>query len=770
MERSPLEEAELMNPALPDLVVKQAPRSLKRVAIDASLLAHLPFLPLLEELAVVNMDRAAVALLQRFSQVSRLTLSGEHDPLSEVDTSSFTGLKNLVISITSPPRLTETLERDSSFPRALSSSAGVELNLFPNDTWTNTTLNDAVCGYPASQITQIQMTCDPASVRWFRLPSCISTWTAITYIATTSCQMSNFSVFPASLTSINIQNAYGTWSQTDAGTLVDASTAHFFDWSWLPNLTSLASVLIFSSQDFNATLPNHISHPTLKTMLLYIPANALFKARLVGTISPSWFVQYPSMTIFGATNHNLTGTIPYYGLQKLTTLTLTGNQFTHWPSIVSNSSSGFGVPSGLINIALNNNNLVQIPSESDFQAMNVVFFTIGQNPSLSTTFPNIFATPTVRTAATVVQSIAAAGCAFYGSLPSIPAYQTSLYSDATTVLSVDLSRNAMSGPIPATWATMKIPSLNLSSNAGLSGTLAEIDSNGLVVSQFLRDSGILDLSGTAFTGPMFNISNMPSLRSLTLGTANVDFCSANRSGLSYASQASIIICSLGGNASACAQSYPSLCTFIASPSPSPTPTSVSCPLPNPGTSFTCEAGVWVSTGSVTQGSITVPGSSTTVVLGNLSTTSIVVNSISSTINVTGCIINLNGTTPSITITLTESDLQKLIKAGGTLTTQLLQQASSCNAISASSVNIDTSAIKSCKKIKTSKISSSSGFAATFTLSTSGCNTWWIILVSVVCGLILIGIIVVAVLSVAWPAFRTKLRPFSGRRKGQRNIA
>ena len=105
-----------------------------------------------------------------------------------------------------------------------------------------------------------------------------------------------------------------------------------------------------------------------------------------------------------------------------------------------------------------------------------------------------------------------------------------------------------------------------------------------------------------------------------------------------------------------------------------------------------------------------------------------------------------------------------------MTTVVLQQASECGHISVNSVNIDTSAIKSCKKIKTDKISTSSSLSMAFNVSNSGCNTWWIILASVVCGVIILGIAVVAVLAIVWRPFREKIRPFSHKRPNKSAMA
>lgn len=168
-----------------------------------------------------------------------------------------------------------------------------------------------------------------------------------------------------------------------------------------------------------------------------------------------------------------------------------------------------------------------------------------------------------------------------------------------------------------------------------------------------------------------------------------------------------------------------------------------CPQSSPGPTFNCTDGKWVSEESVAQDAITVPSSATIFVVGNLTTSSIVINSVSSLINVTGCVATLDGSTPTITLKLSQSDLDAIVKNKGTRTSLLILQSPSCASISTSTLTVDSSSIKSCKKVKTGKVEgTSSSLYVTLSINNSKCNVWWIVLVSVLSALIVIPVLIV----------------------------
>lgn len=661
-------------------------------------------------------------------------------------------------SVLSDSESQRTSSRSSSFTNTIS----VQVETY----WTNATVEDYICGRNESDIstiTVINMQVPFNSPNWYRLPSCIASWPRLATISCSYCQMPNFTALPPSVTSVALMYSKGSWTQSDAGVVDDAAHANYFDWSWLSRMP-IFNTLSSLNNPISGTLPNHLNHSTIATLTV-----STLGTQLVGTISPDFFRRFPALSTLILTGHQLTGTIPYYGLESLVTLSLTNNSFTHWPTLIVNSTVGFRSPSLLQSVQISQNNLVEIPSQSSFRLFSSLkTLTMANNPGLSGTFPNPFETTTLRTAGTLLFQIVANGCAFRGPLPEIPAYQVALYNEATGINQLYLYDNFFTGTIPTSWSTMTINSILLQNNTGLTGALATLNSEGQIISQFVKSSSLLLLKGRGFTGPMFNISTMPTLSSLTLQAPNMDFCSQARNHVGDQStplfpRPGMASCDLtNSNASMCAWAYPAICRTSALEPWVEEPVS-GCPLPSPGPTFVCINNMWVAYGSVTEETISFPGSSTTIVNGNLTVSSIVVTSSSSSVNVTGCITPTDGTL-TVTLILTQADLEAIIKQGGSLTSFLIQQASACH--TTFDLVVDTSAIHSCKTIKTNRLSTASTMAATFTVSTSKCNVWWIVLVSVLCGVVLLALIVLIVLVSVSKRVRYIILPFSRKRDGQ----
>ena len=631
--------------------------------------------------------------------------------------------------------------------------------------------DEAVCNFSTSS-SSLYIYIPPSVPTWFRIPDCVAAWSQLLLLTCNNCQMPKFSMLPSTLTSLGLSAPRGSWTVSEAGTDPSSSNPDYFDWSWLNQFPNLEHVTI-STSSLVGTLPNHLSHSKLSYFVLgELPS-------LNGTISPNFFIQYPQMITIAISGTQLTGTIPYYGLSSLTSMAIVDSKLTHWPALVSNASAGFGPPSQLVNIDLSNNNLVEVPSDwSPLSTLSTL--RLLNNPNLSGPLPAVFG---VNSSTMTLQ---ASNCSFSGPLPEMPAawngYQARF----------EVENNLLSGTIPSSWTNQTFSGLALTGNSGLNGSLATLDESGSkIVSQFISGADFLSLGGTGFTGPMFNITSMMLLSSLSFPSSNLDFCSvarhapSNQSVLFPSRYGSLADCDLtSSNASECAWAYPSTCTTSSrispvasnpmSPPPSPTtapetpsapmaspaipaspsPTTAtqpiapsSCSGDSPGPSFTCSGGKWISPGSVTITTISVPASTTVIVNGNLTTQSIVITSTSSTINVTGCITSQDGSIPTVTLTLTQSDLETIVKNGGSLKSLLLQQSSGCASLSTESLVVDTSAIKSCKTIKTDKIGGAGGLSVTFTVNTSKCNVWWIVLVSVICVVAIIAVVVIAVVYV-----------------------
>ena len=696
--------------------------------------------------------------------------------------------------------------------------AASSISLTPDDTWTNQSFTTSVCGAYTTSITSLYITPKTTSTKWFRIPSCVSTWSTLKTVSCSNCQMPAFNVLPSSITFLSISNTKGSWTQTEAGTVSDTSTADYFDWSWLPNLPNLSN-LFFTSVPLSGTLPNQYSHA--KLTYWYFAA----VGPMVGTISPLWFQNYPMLTtMWHSGSKYLTGTIPYSNLQNLDTLMLSDNAFTHWPTF----DASFPTPTAMTNLDVSSNNLVEIPSEANFQAMTGLgIFNVQNNLNLAVNFPNLFA----RAGSVLLTSVYASNCSFTGSLPPVPSSYAGWY------LNFQFAHNQFSGTIPSSWSPCTFSTLALEGNSGLGGALATADSSGNIISQFITSADLLSLDGPGFSGPMFNISQMTTISILSINTPNVDFCGAARQGSAAESQtllfpsSTLQTCDLRNtNARYCSWAYPSKCVSTPLPPPQAAPVPVSvpqtvpqttevvqpipepvsqvedhpvessppvtmsqpvvevepptpvtapgdpqpvaasvpvpvsgCPLPSPGTAFACQGQDWVSLDSVDQEELNLPTSSSTIVIGNLTASRIRISSLSTAINVTGCITSSTGDSPSITVSLTESDLKKIDENGGSLTRQLISQSSSCAPVSY--ISVDTSTIKSCKKVKTDQVATS-GIAATFTLDSSKCRVWWIVVVSVVCGVVLVAVVIVVLLVAFSKRVRYTILPFSKPRTAQ----
>jgi hypothetical protein len=192
---------------------------------------------------------------------------------------------------------------------------------------------------------------------------------------------------------------------------------------------------------------------------------------------------------------------------------------------------------------------------------------------------------------------------------------------------------------------------------------------------------------------------------------------------------------------------------------------LSCTGSAPGPTFVCIGSTWVSTSDVAVpvGSQILIGGPT-VINGDLQIESggELVLEFGSNLNVNGCIISDGSTT----IILTEQDLKDLENESEKSRTVTLVSArcSSGNGLS----NVEISApSRGCKKLVVNRqdddpSSDQRTYTAVFKVDTSRCNHWWIILVSVLGGVILL-VLIFALLATFTP-LKAVLRPFSKRAK------
>ena len=627
--------------------------------------------------------------------------------------------------------------------------------------WDNATFENVICSLDTTTTTGLFVTI--TSSKWFRFPPCLAALTALGSIGCNGCQTPNFTVLPPGLSTLTLSGLKGSWTKADSGLVspTDAA-ANDFDWSWLPSLPNLI-MLGLTSGPLTGTLPNNLSHAKLQQLIL-------FSNQFTGTISPDFFVKFPSLLTINVAYNQLVGTIPYYRLETVVSFGFHENKFTHWPPFVTNTTVGFRAPTTMNYVHVGGNELVQIPLDSDLQAMtSLATFNVSANPGLAIPFPRLLS-PTLPRTGSILMTIIGFGCQFTGSLPEIPDVHVAAYNATLQVLTFRFDNNQLTGSIPRSWAGLSIDYLDLRGNPGLNGTLAAIDSNGMVVSQFVKNTRVLYLGPSEFTGPMFNITSMSQLFVLSVNGLGIDACAstANANTSEVLFPRTLSNCTLmNTTADSCDWAYPKNCLVRPYPDPSaqapvtepvfepsttaptaattPVTAPMTCPMPPPGPTFSCIGNRWVSDTSVTSPVITFPPASTTVINGDLNTSSIVIVSIGTTINVTGCVVSSEGSSPPITLTLTRQDLEKILKNGGTLTSLLIQQSPSCGSLATSVLSVDTKSIDSCRTIKVDKIASSSGLSAVLTVNSSKCNVWWIVLVSVLFVVAIVAVIVIMVL-------------------------
>jgi hypothetical protein len=178
--------------------------------------------------------------------------------------------------------------------------------------------------------------------------------------------------------------------------------------------------------------------------------------------------------------------------------------------------------------------------------------------------------------------------------------------------------------------------------------------------------------------------------------------------------------------------------------------------PSPPNLFSCSGGQWVSIGSVDTEVIIVNGP--TVINGSLAVTDVTFTGLRSSLNVSGCA-SINGT---ITLQLTQEEYDAIAQ-GSTPRTTLLT--SSCSP-TGTSIFIQSPST-SCTKVVAASETSSNSLLAVFSVDQTACSKaksklWWIILVAVIGGLVLVGIILALIFSFN-PTARECIRPYSKRR-------
>lgn len=270
----------------------------------------------------------------------------------------------------------------------------------------------------------------------------------------------------------------------------------------------------------------------------------------------------------------------------------------------------------------------------------------------------------------------------------------------------------------------------------------------------------LNASNSGFTGAFPSIGSIdPPLIALDMSGTNMDFCT---SAVVWKNEAQSVCALNNTNATSCPDLFPFWCF---SKTVATTPACSNATRPQGGT-FECLNGVWTSIGNVIIPVLVIPsGTPQTIVNGDLITTEIIIQGSGSSVVITGCATNLT----SITIELTTEELSKLSSKTLQLLISYGSQDPSCGNLSSVALNTKLKG-KNCKKVSTQKVESAGTISALFTIDSSSCRVWWIVLASVLGGLVLIAVVVVVLLVIFVKPVRTFFRPYSARGRAAKTVA
>ena len=396
----------------------------------------------------------------------------------------------------------------------------------------------------------------------------------------------------------------------------------------------------------------------------------------------------------------------------------------------------------------------------EFGGLDIIF----ENMSLSGTVPSDF-----FAGAAASEGRLSLYCAYNQLTGQFPDIASTL--PRTSTLTIDMSHNQLFGNPPTSCNGMSFLTYTFSHNnlngSIPSGTLSDCQSLSLDVGDNPQLSGeipaeFFKIPTMRLAAPRTNLTgtvpvNMTSsFGSIDFAGTLIDFCESPIVHPKF--NFTTINCVLDDTNAACVcpEAYPS-CSRRCIPVPVVAPTlppvaPTTCTLSTrPSVEFVCVNGVWTAPFTSTP-ILTIPsGAGTVVVDGNVTSTSIVFNGVGSAIVIRGCAANLT----MVTVELTQEQLKQL---GSSKTLQPLltfSNASDCGSLEG--IALDTIVSSGCRKVKTEKVVSSDGntFGAYFTMNASGCNTWWIILVSVICGVVILGVVAAVVTGVLWKQHQEK---------------
>ena len=490
------------------------------------------------------------------------------------------------------------------------------------------------------------------------------------------------------------------------------------------------------------------ANATASSFSLYLDNN-----QLSGSIPNRLFYQVPT----SKRSDDMEEIEEYSAAASLTSRSALATTITSWKAttllymnVAGNRLSG-SLPGDIFNYSFSGNG----PS---------ITLILDNNSNITDVIPDTLFTSIADTSTTRLHTLSATNTSLSGSPPG------SGFCRQRGRVSLALDKTMLNGTIPTAWTNgCRFLKLSFQNCPSFASTIP----SGLFTSSSVTTFSALN---TPLIGAMPDVSS--NLTTLELGYTNVDFCTSVPSSLGTAWAGNLQRCSLANtSACECSQSYNSWCTVACSdwhfapvtpvtPPLSPPTTPISPPTgcnsnSKPGPEFTCVAGVWTAPTTNATTLVIPSGAGAVVITGDLPSESIVLQGLGTSIEVAGCADNLT----TITVELDPSQLGSLSTSSKALQTLLTTGNASCST-ELSSVGVAVKVKSGCKKVKSSSVVLDEGttLGAYFTLDKSGCNSWWIILVSVICGVILVVVVGLVLLAVFYAPFREKIRPFSKKRK------
>jgi hypothetical protein len=186
------------------------------------------------------------------------------------------------------------------------------------------------------------------------------------------------------------------------------------------------------------------------------------------------------------------------------------------------------------------------------------------------------------------------------------------------------------------------------------------------------------------------------------------------------------------------------------------------PAPEPENAFSCDPSTHIWTANAT--SLTASPivlSNPIVVIGDLDATeTITFQGLDSTLNVTGCI-DLQGV--NVELVLSEEELKELEKLKSK-TSLLITANCSATALKDTTFSITAKSAKKCQKVTGETQGTANTLSVILKFNGNKCNTWWIIVASVVGGLLVIAIVTIILLATFNKSVKSKMRPYWSRHK------